>query len=398
MTGCAVQVSLFWMSLFAALFMLVLALFVYSGFKQIKHLEAFSGYDSQDLLSAPSVTIIVSALNEAQTIQPALLSMLALEYPILSIIAINDRSTDETGAVLDALSQEQIGNRLKVIHIDTLPAGWLGKSHALQQGATQAHSDYLLFTDADVVFDRQAISRAVRYCETKQIDHLSLFFDIVARSALLQMLIISFSVGLMARFQPWRVATSTKHYFGVGAFNLIRRSVYVDIGGHAHNPMAVIDDIKLGELVKSKGYKQDALFGLKSVSVEWYPSVRALVRGLEKNLFSGFDHSVALVAAASVFTLVVRVWPWIGLFVMTGPTRYLCLIAALTNVMFCAALLHGYKWSYRCILFLPIVGVVEMYIWWRATILTLIRGGVTWRGHFYPLAEIKKGRLSRYAK
>ena len=196
MTGCAVQVSLFWMSLFAALFILVLALFVYSGFKQIQHLEAFSGYDSQFLPSAPSVTVIVSALNEAQTIQPALLSMLALEYPNLSIIAINDRSTDDTGAVLDALSQEQIGNRLKVIHIDTLPAGWLGKSHALQQGAAQATGDYLLFTDADVVFDRLAISRAVRYCETKQVDHLSLFFDIVARSALLQMLIISFSVGL----------------------------------------------------------------------------------------------------------------------------------------------------------------------------------------------------------
>ena len=375
--------------------MLALAVFVYAGFKQIKHLEETDGFDDQDLLRAPSVTIVVSALNEGQTIKPALLSMLAVDYPNLSIIAINDRSTDDTGAVLDAMSMEQSGGRLKVIHIDTLPEGWLGKSHALHLGAAQATSDYVLFTDADVVFDPLVIARAVRYCETKQIDHLSLFFDVVARSALLQMLIISFSVGLMARFQPWRVATSPKYYFGVGAFNLIRRSVYVAIGGHAQNPMAVIDDIKLGELVKAKGYKQDALFGLKSVSVEWYPSVRALVRGLEKNLFSGFDHSLGLVIAATAFTLVVRIWPWIGMLVMTGPSRYLCMAAALTNLVFCAALLKGYTWSYRCLLFLPVVGIVEIYTWWRATILTLLRGGVTWRGHFYSLAEIKKGQLSR---
>ena len=380
------QVSLVWLSALAFVLMAVSSLFIYWGFKQIKHLENFAGFDS--FADTPSVTIIVSALNEAQTIKPALLSLLAIDYPNLSVIAINDRSTDNTGTVLDAIAK-QYGTRLKVIHIDALPSGWLGKNHALHCGAAKANSDYILFTDADIVFDPQAISRAVRYCETNRLDHLSLIFDVVAKSGLLQLLILSFSVGLMARFQPWRVATSPKHYFGVGAFNLIRRSVYVAIGGHAQNPMAVIDDVQLGQLVKQNGYRQDALFGLKSVSVEWYPSVPALVRGLEKNLFSGFEYSLLLVIAATITNFVARVWPWIGLIASSGASQLFCLATILINLIFYVLLLKDYRWTYHCLLFMPVVAPLEMFIWWRSTLLTLMRGGITWRGHFYALEEIK---------
>ena len=239
------------------------------------------------------------------------------------------------------------------------------------------------------MFDPKAISRAVRYCEMKKFDHLSLIFDVVAKSGLLQLLILSFSVGLIARFQPWRVATSPKRYFGVGAFNLIRRSVYVAIGGHAQNPMAVIDDIQLGQLVKQNGYRQDALFGLKSVSVEWYPSVPALIRGLEKNLFSGFEYSVLVVIAATVINCIVRVWPWIGLVALTGTNQLLCLATISINLIFYALLLKDYRWTYHCLLFMPVVAILEMFIWWRSTLLTLVRGGITWRGHFYALKTIK---------
>jgi glycosyltransferase involved in cell wall biosynthesis len=345
---------------------------------------------------APSVSIVVTALNEADTIAPALRSLLAIDYPNLEVIVINDRSTDATPQILDSMAAEH--PRLRVLHIASLPPGWLGKNHALQRGAEIANGEYLLFTDADVVFAPDAVSRAAAYCRHHDVDHLTLLFDVVARTQLLRAMLLSFAVAFMMRFQPWKLERSDR-FVGVGGFNMVRRSTYFALGGHTAIPLAVLDDLALGRLVKQGGYRQQLLLGNGMVSVEWYRSTPELGRGIEKNIFAGFDYRLSYLIGATVLILVTRVWPWIALFVTHGIEFRLYAATILASLILYAALLRERGWSLRCLVFMPVVPLIELWMWWKGALLVLARGGVVWRGTFYPLAEIRRAhRLAAQRK
>ncbi len=339
----------------------------------------------------PKVSIIIPALNEADTVEAALSSVLSLAYPNLEVIAINDRSTDETGLMLERMAERH--PLLHVVHIASLPKDWLGKNHALHQGAQLAQGDYLLFTDADVLFEPTSIDRAVSYCEAHQVDHLTLLFDVVAKTRLLSMLVLSFSVNFMARFKPWKIATSKKHFLGAGGFNLVRRKAYTETGGHAAIPMAVLDDLMLGKLMKEHGFTQHVLYGRDMVSVEWYPSARKMMRGLEKNAFAAFDFRLSQLFLVSLLMLTLRVWPWAALLITEGAAWWINLLTVVAGLALYIDLIRASGWSYQCLVYAPFVALVELVIWWRGSISTLMRGGILWRGTYYPLSELKQHRL-----
>src|SRR5438067_687542 len=124
----------------------------------------------------PKLTIVVPARNEEQHVESAVRSMLALDYEDFEVIAIDDRSNDDTGGVLDRLVAEHSGApALRVLHINELPTGWLGKPHAMWMAGQQAIGDWLLFTDADVRLRADALRRAVAYAEATKADHLVIF-------------------------------------------------------------------------------------------------------------------------------------------------------------------------------------------------------------------------------
>jgi glycosyltransferase involved in cell wall biosynthesis len=339
----------------------------------------------------PKVSVIIPALNEADTIEAALSSVLHIAYPDLEIIAVNDRSTDDTGRILESLGARYPA--LQILHVETLPQGWLGKSHALFQGAQRARGDYLLFTDADVLFAPTSVERAISYCEANRVDHLTLLFDVVANTTLLRMLVVSFSVNFMARFKPWKIATSDKYFLGAGGFNLVRRAAYADAGGHAAIPMAVLDDLMLGKLMKQHGFTQHVLFGRDMVGVEWYRNAREMMQGLEKNAFAAFDYRLSQLAAVSVLMLLLRVWPWAGLLLTQGAVWWLNLCTVIAGLALYIDLVRISEWSYRCLIYAPVVALVELAIWWRGSIAALRQGGIVWRGTFYPLAELRRLRM-----
>ena len=375
----------FWLSLAVLVAVALTSLEVALGWRRIRHLK--------DVAVPPGsrqarVSLVVSALNEAATIEPALRSLLAIDYPDLEIIVINDRSTDATPAIIEQVAAGAL--RMRVVHVKALPPGWLGKNHALQQGAAIATGDYLLFTDADAVFAPSAVARAVAHCDANAVDHLTLFFDLQARSALLRLMVISFGAGFMARFKPWKVASSPRHYVGVGGFNLVRRSAYESIGGHAAMPLAVLDDMELGRRIKAGGYTQHAMSGVDMVSIEWYRSTPDLIRGLEKNVFSGFDYRLATLFAVTLLMLATRVWPWLALLATRGPVWWINLATVCATLALYIDLLHARKWSLRCLVFAPIVPLLEIATWWRASLLAVFRGGIAWRGTHYRLADLRR--------
>lgn len=363
------------------------------GWRRIARLKDLSA----ELEGAPRVSIVFSALNEENHIEAALRSMLAIDYPNLEVIAIDDRSTDATGTILDRLAAEfpvsaeaGIQRTLRVLHIRDLPSGWLGKSHALHQGAQIATGEYLLFTDADVLFEPTAVRRAVGHCLREKLDHLTIFPQFLVRGPLLAMLMLSQRGGFMAQSKPWRVRTSQDASAGQGTFNLVRAEAYRSSGGFQAIPLAVFEDLVLGFLLKKSGLQADVLFGDGMVRTEWYPSAWAMIRGLQKNTFAAFNYSLVGLTIASLMMLLLRVWPWAGLLVTGGAAWWINLATVLAEAFFYFDLNRSTRWPPSALVFLPVISLVSVLMWWTASVRTLLRGGVEWRGTLYPLDELRK--------
>jgi glycosyltransferase involved in cell wall biosynthesis len=377
----------FWFSAVVLLVDAALLIEVIIGARKIGYLR---DVPAQLPANPPKVSIIVSALNEADTIAPALQSLLALDYPDLEFIAIDDRSTDATPAILDRMAAHD--PRVRVLHISELPPGWLGKNHALHRGAELASGDYLLFTDADVIFDRSTIARAVTYCERHRVDHLTMMFRFIVNESLLGMLIAAVLVGSMSLFKPWKVASSNKYFMGIGAFNLVRTEAYRAVGGHSAIALEVIDDMMLGKLLKENGCRQQFLHGMGLISLEWYRSAGDMMRGMEKNAFAGLDYNVGKLIAVTLAMLMFRIWPWLALLATAGATRWLNAATILIGLIVYADVIRRNGWRYRSLLYAPLIAIVELWMWWRAYALIVLRGGIVWRGTHYSLDALRRAR------
>src|ERR1700691_2844439 len=154
----------------------------------------------------PRVSIIVPARNEEERISETLTQFLALDYSNYEIIAVNDRSTDRTGEWMDKVAaRPEAKARLKVIQIAELPSGWMGKTHAMWTAGQQATGDWLLFTDADVLFKTDVLRRAVAYAEVERADHVVLFPCMIMVGAGEKMMIAFFQILFVFGHRPWKV-------------------------------------------------------------------------------------------------------------------------------------------------------------------------------------------------
>jgi glycosyltransferase involved in cell wall biosynthesis len=373
---------------------LILAFWIAAAFEVMRgnrRLKSLARVTPPELARWPRISLVFAARNEGRTVGAAVPTMLALDYPDLELIAVNDRSEDDTGAVLDRLAA--IDPRLRVDHIRELPAGWLGKNHALHHGAAQATGEWILFTDADIHFRPDALRRAVAHARAQQLDHLAAVPGLRGRSVMLGICVGAFSLLFTLFVRPWRIPDPrSRCHGGIGAFNLVRASTYRKLGGHEPLRLRPDDDLKLGKLMKSGGFSEMAL-GAGVISVEWYASVGELVRGLTKNAFAGVDYRVWLVLAAGAGHALFFLGPVAALFFTTGPAWQLNLLSVLLMLMV-AVDNHrfdgGRAWHG---LFFPLGVVVFDYILLRSMVVTLAQRGITWRGTHYPLAELKANRL-----
>ena len=342
--------------------------------------------------SPPRVSIVVAARDEAAGIEAGLRSLLAQDYPDYEVIVVDDRSCDATPQILAAMTK--FDARLTVVRIDELPPNWLGKNHALERGAERASGSILVFADADVILTPDVLSRAVSHAYAGKRDHLALAPDIAARSLVLSMFMSAFTLFFTLYARPWKAPDPRSRCFiGIGAFNLVRTEVYRAVGGHARIALRPDDDIKLGKIIKDAGFSQEMLFGRGLMSVEWYPSLGAVARGLEKNSLAGVDYNVGAMLAGTLAQLAFFVWPFAA-FAFAGGASWLLYLAT------CAVLLGGHAVLARRLgspawyaFGLPAMAIVFFVILWRATFITLRDGGINWRGTHYSLAALKSNRV-----
>jgi len=342
----------------------------------------------------PRVTAIVPCRDEAAGVERALRSLLAQVEVELEVVAVDDRSTDGTGAILDRLAAGD--PRVAVLHVGALPDGWLGKNHACHAGALRARGDWLLFTDGDVVLAPEALRRAVDAARAHGLGHLAVPPRLVAPGFLERAFVSAFAALLapLVRIADLR-RPGTRAYFGVGAFNLVRRDAYARSGGHLRLPLEVVDDLKLGLLLRRSGVAQGVARSDGLVEVRWHEGFVRSVLGLVKNAFAALEYRPALAVAAALAAAAAGAAPLVIL--VDGPGAA---ARALAGAALAVAIAHHAAEARQvagsrgaegilmpaCVLLLGAVVLVSAAaVWWR--------GGVVWRGTHYPLRRIREGCL-----
>jgi glycosyltransferase involved in cell wall biosynthesis len=342
------------------------------------------------------VSIVVPARNEEEDIELSLTRLLALDYDNYEVIAVNDRSTDRTGEIMERVAENPVltSGRLRVIHHQALPAGWLGKTHAMWTATNEATGDWLLFTDADVLFKPDSVRRALAYAEAEKADHVVLFPRMIMKRPGEYMMIAFFQTMFVFGHRPWKVADpKSRDHMGVGAFNLIRRSVYQAVGSYKALRMEVLDDMKLGKVVKNAGYAQRNVFGGDLISIRWANGAMGVVNNLTKNFFAvlSFQWPRTLISAFGLAFL--NLMPFLGVWLAHGWARlpYAVALGSMFSIYLGMSLRSGVPAYY--FLLHPVSTALFIYTLLRSMFHALWNDGIIWRGTRYPLEELRKGMV-----
>ena len=378
LTGYAFLITLAWVGV---------CIYLLINCRRVKYLKNISAAPG---LPEPTVAIIIAVKDEEAEVEAALTSVCGLQYPSVQVLVINDRSTDRTPDILQRMVSAN--PKLSLLTIQELPAGWLGKNHALYQGYRATTTEWMLFTDADVLFSPQALKKAMNYVATQGLDHLVVLPEITSPSGLFKSVMNTFSLMLELRQRPWAIPDPKSNAsIGVGAFNLVRRSAYEAIGTHTAFSLRPDDDLKLGERIKAAGFRQEVVYGEAEVSLAWYTSLQEFVNGLMKNTYSVSNYHLptAMATALATFLAFVLPLPFLLLWGVWGWILAGVVLTAQIVLMLFKAGIHG-KWWHA--LLIPFAGIIVVYIILKSAFKTIWQGGIYWRNSFYPLSELKKQR------
>ena len=337
----------------------------------------------------PSVTVVVPARDEEARIAETVERLLAQEDVELEVVVVDDRSRDRTAERVRALAQRDA--RVKLVQVTELPSGWLGKPHACQRGAEAARGEWLLFTDGDVWLARDVVRRAIDAGNARDAQHVTLAARLDEANLFAQAAVATFGGPLVMELARAN-RDHPKSGAGIGAFNLVRADAWRAIGGHERLAYEVVDDLRLGKLLRRGGFRTRAFLAARDASVVWARTLFDLPRALEKNFFAQFGYrtSVALAAALAIAL------PWLVAVVapFTGRVTGFAAFAGLWTTI-----APGLRGAARQGLSPFVALLAPLFVWilpvaiLRSTWSTLRAGGVRWRDTFYPLAELRARRV-----
>jgi glycosyltransferase involved in cell wall biosynthesis len=361
--------------------------------KNIPRIAMLTGIE-WDAISArpPSLTVVVPACNEEAHIAASLDALMLADYPALQVLVIDDRSTDKTGTIIDAYVAEYATRKpgmLDVIHVRDLPPGWLGKTHALHVATEHTASEYLLFTDADVLFSPSVLRRAMTFAEMETADHVVVLPTMQIRTRGEGIVLGFFQVLGMWAARPWMVSkASAKDAIGIGAFNLVKRSALREIGGWQPQRMAILEDITLGRRMKAGGKRQRIAFAPGLVLVHWASGAAGLVRVMTKNLFSAVNFRPLLLLGGMLWMSVFFLAPLAGLF--WWPTIVPALAVLISIGAIYRTLGEISEIDARYGLVYPLGVAAFLWAMLRSMVIAFKQGGVEWRGTLYSLRELRR--------
>jgi len=235
----------------------------------------------------PGVSVLVPARDEAQVIGRLAAAVLANRDVDLELVVLDDDSQDDTARIITALAAED--PRVRLVRGQPLPAGWCGKQHACFQLAQAARHDILLFLDADVTLEPDAVARTVAFLDTRGVD-LASGFPHQETGCLLDWLLLPLIHFVLLGYLPLAIARSDNRpglAAGCGQLFVTRREAYVRSGGHAAIKASLHDGIKLPRSYRAAGLSTDLFDAGDIARCRMYGTNREVVRGLGKNATEG---------------------------------------------------------------------------------------------------------------
>lgn len=366
---------------------LLLAAHAAVGLPRVPRLTSVTPFPDAEL---PSVSLLVSARDEAEKMPAALRSMLSLDYPNYEVVVVDDRSRDATPEILREFAATC--KHLQVIRVEELPAGWLGKPHGLQTAYERSHGDWLVFTDADVRYHPQALRLALSLALERGCDHLTLIPGMDISGFWERTVLNFFGLAVLLSARPWAVPDpASSAYIGIGAFQLLRRTAYEKIGAHRRLAFEVVDDMKLARLVKEAGLRSSAARAAELLRIRWHSGLANIIRGTEKNFFATAKFRTGTALAQYLAGLVFNVLPYVALPFVAGWAFALAAIASTiaTIVSGAAAAQDGASPLYGFTH--PLGALLVFYMAMRSMVITLRQRGIYWRETFYPLDALRRG-------
>jgi glycosyltransferase involved in cell wall biosynthesis len=340
------------------------------------------------------VLIVVPAKDEADSIGVCLDRLMQLNgLSNYKVVAVNDRSSDATGAVMhEAAARHSV--RIEVVDITHLPEGWLGKNHACWAGAQRGFSalptaKYVLFTDGDVKFHPDTVAESITWMRRKKIDFMTLIEDSEYENVLEAAYLLMFGIFLVFfSARPWMLFKKKgRNFMGNGAYLLSTRDAYELTDAHKTLRLEVVEDMRMGLLMRAKGLRCAAAVGLDRIRRRWQPGFTGIFRGLLKNFFAGFEYNIGLTIMGVLFFPFVILGPWICLFFGYPSVG----VAGLLMLMLCfylAGRCSHLPW-FTSFLLSPITALTASANLATSAFRTLKDGGVRWRGTLYPLSELR---------
>lgn len=235
-------------------------------------------------VAVPTVCIIIPACNEQDDIADCVATALAQDHRATRVIVVDDRSTDNTAAIVQQIAHAE--PRLQYLRIDQLPSDWMGKSHALWQATQTCDDDWFLFIDADCRLESHAVTSSLNEIQKRKADILTLWPRHAGESFWEHMLIPLLG-GIMALWfgRANDCAKSKGPAFANGQFIMITRDKYRAIGGHQSVKNALIEDVPFAMHAKSQGCNIWVAGGKNIASVRMYTHRKALVDGWSRIIF-----------------------------------------------------------------------------------------------------------------
>jgi hypothetical protein len=225
-------------------------------------------------------------------------------------------------------------------------------------------------------------------------DHLAVAPDLVLPTWPLALVVNYFMMWFLLWLRSWKTRDPrSSAYVGIGAFNLVRATAYRAIGGHSRIPLRPDDDLMLGKLLKTAGYRQIVAAGAGAIAVEWYRTLGELARGFRKNAFAGLRYSMLLTIGAIAGNLALGIWPFAAIWMTSGAERVLYATAALAQMAGYAGLALTQRTRPWLAVLYPFASLIFVSILGAAVLRTVRLRGIEWRGTFYPLDELRANRV-----
>lgn len=358
-----------------------------------RRIRIFEKETPPELKRWPKLSIIITACNEAGTIKPAVNTLLEQDYPDFEILLIDDRSTDGTGAIIDGIAEED--SRVKAVHIEKLPEGWIGKVNALNTGTAKSDGEWLLFTDADVHFRKGTLRKALSWAETEKTDHLALLPKPIANSFWLDVVIHAFGAIFLQGTGAVNVGKpGSKAFVGTGAFNLVRRAAFNNTEGFSWLKMEPIDDVGLGLMLVISGAKSSFAITIRDISLVWYPSIKAMFKGVEKNIFGAVaNYSLIRMVIFVAFIWAFALAPFAALmFFNVLPVFMLGIITYVFMAFGAFFIKEKFGQKFFPLFFVQFGLLIISVMFLRSGIMCKLKGGIDWRGTRYKTEDLLAGQ------